>query len=140
MALQLFFSWTLWWKMKENSSFELIKCLYECYRFANQFQLKNISLDNKSVKWIQRLDKIFLYKQVIINRKLFSGTQAQIYVLQNSKSAFLCKIYFIRAAGLGLWHFITPCFSNQHLVGLGKYCLLFLVIHNMHESVFSWRQ
>lgn len=78
--------------MKENSSSDLIKWLYECDRFTNQFQLKNVSLDNKSVRWIQKLDKIFLYKQVIINEKLLSGIQAQMYVSENSNSHFYVRI------------------------------------------------
>lgn len=103
----LFFFW-LWWKTRKNSSFELIKWLHESDRFANQFQLKNASLDNKSVKCVQKLDKIFLYKQVMSNGQLLSGTEALIYVLWNSKSTFLWKDYFIKAAGLGLYDILLP--------------------------------
>lgn len=105
-------------KDEGNSSFELIKWLYECNRFANLFLLKNVSLGNKSVKWIQKLDKIFLYKHVILNRQLkyninnnnnmLSGIEEWIYLLQNSKFKFLWKVYSIKAAGLGLCDILLP--------------------------------
>lgn len=90
-------------------SFELIKWFYESDIFANQFQLKNTSLDNKSVKLIQKLDKIFLYKQVMLNVQVLSGMEAlKKSVLQNSKSTFLWKDYFIKAAGLDLYDILFP--------------------------------
>lgn len=91
-------------------SFELIKLLYKYDTFANKFQLKNTSLDNKSVKWIQKLGKIFLYKtsDVKCAAVIWYGVTDQIYVLQNSKSTFLWKDYFIKAAGLDLYDILFP--------------------------------
>lgn len=90
-------------------SFEMIKWLYESGIFANRFQLKDRSLDNKTIKWIEKLDKVFLYKQVMLNVQLLPGMKALMKsVLQNSKSTFLLKDCFTKATGLDLDDILFP--------------------------------